>query len=650
MMNNTLNNGVQGDGPLAPHPGHKSIPRWNVGELPAPPTFCWRNWAALLGPGLFMAGAAIGGGEWLTGPVITARYGGGLLWLATLSILGQTVYNVEVSRYALYTGEPIFVGKFRTFPGPKFWLPVYLMFDIYMFFPYLVASAAIPLLAIFRGVIPDPANNPGDEMLVRSTSVVLFLVSLLPLLVGGKVYNSIKVLMTAKIVLVMGFLLVLAYMFSNVDTWKEVTSGFVKFGQIPVKGAEDINGNGVLDPGEDWDRDGRLDVVEPSLKLIFDTDDDGQPDATDIDSDGQPDRMVLVEQAGTSVWWPDLDGDGQADQSITLDTTGDGRADQPVLLDQDGDGQLDRFLDIDGDRIQDGSRLDNVFVALWEGRSFPVMDFTIIGFLCALVAISGNGGLGNSAVSNYTREQGWGMGAHVGAIPSIFGGRHIQLSHVGMVFEPTAEALVRWRRWFWHVARDQWAVWMPACLVGVGLPAMMSLMFLDRGFFLDDPWQTAVITADGVRQSFGIPWGQTFWVLTLLCAFLVLATGIAPGVDGFLRRWVDVIWIASRRVRSFDPKSIRYVYFGVLAVYIIFGLIMLCLEPPTTLLFISTLMMNFALGFTCLHTLAVNLILLPRPLRPGWFCRISLFFTGLFFLSVATISTWTTLQARGFFD
>jgi hypothetical protein len=74
---------------------------------------------------------------------------------------------------------------------------------------------------------------------------------------------------------------------------------------------------------------------------------------------------------------------------------------------------------------------------------------------------------------------------------------------------------------------------------------------------------------------------------------------------------------------------------------------MLCLEPPVTLLFIGTLIMNFALGSTCLHTLVVNTVLLPRPLRPGWFCRISLFMAGLFFLAVATISTWTTLQARG---
>ncbi|MCH7729888.1 MAG: hypothetical protein IH991_25970, partial [Planctomycetes bacterium] len=133
--------------------------------------------------------------------------------------------------------------------------------------------------------------------------------------------------------------------------------------------------------------------------------------------------------------------------------------------------------------------------------------------------------------------------------------------------------------------------------------------------------------------------GPLFWVLILVCGFLVLAPSITPSTDGFLRRWVDVFWISSRRARGLDPRSIRYVYFGVLSVYAVFGVVMLCLERPDTLLLIATLIMNFALGFSCLHTLAVNLFLLPRPLRPGWFNRLGLLLAGLFFLSVGILAT-----------
>src|SRR3984885_1400372 len=140
----------------APYPGSRDMPRWNVGPLPDAPRFTWRNWASMLGPGLLAGGAAIGGGEWLMGPVVTARFGGSLLWLATLSIVGQVIYNIEISRYTLYTGEPIFTGKFRTLPGPQFWLIVYLILVFGSVFPYLAANAATPLAAVLLGEMPNP--------------------------------------------------------------------------------------------------------------------------------------------------------------------------------------------------------------------------------------------------------------------------------------------------------------------------------------------------------------------------------------------------------------------------------------------------------------------------------------------------------------
>ncbi|HID21467.1 MAG TPA: hypothetical protein EYP14_03595 [Planctomycetaceae bacterium] len=113
----------------------------------------------MIGPGLVLGAASIGGGEWLTGPMVTAKYGGGLLWLATLSIPGQVVYNLEISRYTLYTGEPIFVGKFRTVPGPTFWIVVYLILDFGSIFPYLAAFAATPLATSPRPMIHMPSSR-----------------------------------------------------------------------------------------------------------------------------------------------------------------------------------------------------------------------------------------------------------------------------------------------------------------------------------------------------------------------------------------------------------------------------------------------------------------------------------------------------------
>ena len=257
------------------------------------------------------------------------------------------------------------------------------------------------------------------------------------------------------------------------------------------------------------------------------------------------------------------------------------------------------------------------------------------------------------------------MGHHVGAIPSIVGGRDISLSHVGSVFLLNKESLARWRGWYRHVARDQLFLWVPACFIGVALPSMLSVEFLRRGTDAGD-WNAAALTAVGVGQQVAHPpddvlastiglsrlisgevWGNVFWAMTLFCGFLVLAPSMAATIDGIIRRWVDVFWTASSRLRELDPSFIRHLYFRVLLLYGLFGFTMLWLNKPTDLIKIATLGYNFALGFSCFHTVAVNSLLLPRPLRPNWFVRVGLVLGGLFFIILGSLATHQWLQETG---
>ncbi|MCX7391226.1 MAG: hypothetical protein NTX02_08570, partial [Planctomycetia bacterium] len=68
------------------------IPTWNTADLPEPKPLSWKNWKSFIGPGIVMMGIQIGGGEWLFGPEITAKYGGGLMWIATVAIVLQVFY------------------------------------------------------------------------------------------------------------------------------------------------------------------------------------------------------------------------------------------------------------------------------------------------------------------------------------------------------------------------------------------------------------------------------------------------------------------------------------------------------------------------------------------------------------------------------
>ena len=68
-----------------------------------------------------MLGASIGGGEFLLGPTVFVRHGLTLLWVTSVAVFFQTVFNTELMRYTLATGEPVFTGFMRTRPHAVVW-------------------------------------------------------------------------------------------------------------------------------------------------------------------------------------------------------------------------------------------------------------------------------------------------------------------------------------------------------------------------------------------------------------------------------------------------------------------------------------------------------------------------------------------------
>ncbi len=480
---------------------NRNFPAWERDTLPEPHS--GPSWRKLIGPGLLMAGANIGGGEWLFGPLVTGQYGGQVLWLATLAILFQCAYNLSVMRYTLYTGETIFVGFFRLPPGPTFWICFYLLFEIGGVWPYLSSNAAVPLASVILGRLPTAAD--GD--FVKNLSYAIFLTAFLPLIFGGKIYTALERIMVTKLTVIMVYLGFVTLFFVGWPVWWEIISGFFRFGSLPP--------------------------------------------------------------AGEFNW----------------------------------------------------------------------------ATLAAFSAVAGAGGLTNSAFSNYARDKGWGMGAKTGAIPSAIGGRTIRLSHTGKAFDASdPENQSRFRRWLDTIQKDQFLLWVPGCIAGMALPAMFSYQFI-RGIKNVEGNAVAAMSA----QAIGAQHGQIFWYLTLLCGFLIMAPTQVSQLDQIARRWTDVLWIGSRRLHQVDPARVKTVYYTILAIYMVWGLIALRITPNPLVLAIATgVMWNFALGFSSLHTLWVNLRLLPKPLRPGWLQCAGLIGCAVFYIGISTIAfarEWPKVRA-----
>jgi hypothetical protein len=553
------------------------LPAWGDAELPEPRRLGLKNMAGFIGPGIVMCGVQLAGGEWLLGAEITAKYGGGLMWIALVSIIGQMFYNMECGRYALYCGEPVFTGFMRARPGPAFWIGVLILLSVGAFIPALSTTAATVIAALYL----DRAPGPEDKALVNTLGYLLLGGVTLPILVGGKIYNTMQWVMTTKIVVVLGFCVVIGVAMVGAEKWGDVFGGFFKIGNVPVVAPEDTNGNGVLDPDEtDFDKDGHADVVEP----------------------------------------------------YTLSS----------------DGSVESFEDLDNDGHWDGEAVGNLFFDEGPDGGWPVIFLAQIALLGAFAGFAGGGGLGNSTYSNYVRDKGWGVGSQVGAIPSAIGGRNITLSHVGKVFALTPTNLQRWKGWWRYIISDQVLIWAPGCIMGMALPALLSIQFAEFSPMFGDPdrpdYAQAIITADGMRHAPGLSAGtqKLLWVSTLLIGLLVLLPSQMSIVEHFSRRWTDVIWSGIRRVReNMQPTEVRKIYYAILAIYVawtFFGAFLFqTYGRPKTMVLVVANLNNIGLGFTAFFVLRNNLVYLPKQLRPGWVARIGISFCGVFYLGFAAL-------------
>jgi hypothetical protein len=275
---------------------------------------------------------------------------------------------------------------------------------------------------------------------------------------------------------------------------------------------------------------------------------------------------------------------------------------------------------------------------VYDHHRLPDIDWVM---LAGFTAIAGAGGLSNTLFSNYTREKGWGMGAHVGAIPSAVGGRNIKLSHVGSVFVINAENMRRWRGWLRHIFRDQTCVWMLASFIGMALPCMVSLEFIRNATVESN--RVAAMTAEGISQRYP-DHRQFLWTITLLANFLVLLPGQISAGDQVSRRWTDIIWMSNPRAQRLGGGQVKYVYYSILSLYAVFGFAMLCLFPALALAKIAAAIMNFSLAVSSLQAMFTNRVLMPAPLRPHWLLQTGVVCCAIFFLGISGVALYDALR------
>jgi hypothetical protein len=482
---------------VVPREAQSGLDPWGRGELPAPPAPTGVGWLAAVGPGVIVLGLSIGSGEFLLGPAAFVQYGFTLLWVTAIAVFLQTIFNTEVLRYTLATGEPGFTAFMRTRPSSDFWAGFYLLlYVLQVGWPAWAGSAAAAVFFLIAGRLPDGAD--GDT--VYGIGVAMFLLCVAALLVGRRIERTLELLNWVLVVFILAGFFGLALLFVRRDIWFAAVAGYAGF---------DLH-------------------------------------------------------AG-------------------------------------------------------------------EFRFLPTgADFFLLG---ALAAYSGCGGVGNITLSNWARDKGYGMSQLVGYIPAAFGGQRINLAHTGCSFTPTDEAMRRWRGWWRIVWVDQWVIFFVGALLGMALPAMLYVAFLPHGTDIRGPGVGAAL-AQAMAPAVG---GLAAGAVAFMGAWILLKTQLDI-VEGMTRAITDILWTGSRRVRAWRGGDVRIVYYAVLVIITLWGIVALRLAAPIVLLQLSANLAAVVLIVAALHILYVNTTLLPPPLRPPLWRRAALVATALFYGVFVTLS------------
>jgi hypothetical protein len=254
------------------------------------------------------------------------------------------------------------------------------------------------------------------------------------------------------------------------------------------------------------------------------------------------------------------------------------------------------------------------------------VDWALMG---AFAAYSGAGGIGNCWITNWLRDKGFGMSKVIGFIPSAIAGKKVKLADVGSVFEPTEKNMSSWREWWKYLWMDQGVLFGIGCVVGMYLCVVVAYGIIPHGTDITG-LAAGAYQADYLAQRIG----RAMWFLTLINGFWVLFGTQLSIVDGFTRVVTDHLWACSERIRRVG--DVRYIYYSILIIFVIWGCIAINLARPMALIIIGANMAALIFVVSGVHILVVEHLFLPKEVR-GSMCRqvivaLSCIFFGFFVL------------------
>jgi len=154
---------------------------------------------------------ALGSGELILWPYLSANYGLGLIWGAVLGITFQYLLNMEIIRYTLVWGESVFVGFRRLSRFWPFW------FVVSTFIPWSLPG--------FSSASAEIASRLVPGLSPKFLGIFILVFTGLALSFGKTLYKTMEWLQKTIILFGLPMIFGLVFLFTNSKDWLDLGQG-----------------------------------------------------------------------------------------------------------------------------------------------------------------------------------------------------------------------------------------------------------------------------------------------------------------------------------------------------------------------------------------------------------------------------------------
>jgi hypothetical protein len=138
--------------------------------------------------------------------------------------------------------------------------------------------------------------------------------------------------------------------------------------------------------------------------------------------------------------------------------------------------------------------------------------------------------------------------------------------------------------------------------------------------------------------------GTVVSVMVALISVWILFKTQLDILEGLVRSVTDILWSGSGRVRAWRGGDVRAVYYSVLAMLVVWGLIAMRIAQPIVLLQLGANVAGAIFVIAAPHLLYINTRLLPPHLRPPMWRRIALVVMTVFYGFFVALSFGSLLR------